>query len=240
VNYASQGAGGHNKSQRTQSAGPAIAEFCGYPNGREPCRVQLHCTTGRSTVLNLGSDRLAHPNLVGSPELLRSQRTVEQWFNTDAVTSLGPTPQAFNAGVGIMRSSGLASFDFSIASEHLWENSFSRRREDRAVGVEVLIKLQPIMLGYCLFGGLILVLNGEGAGCHDSFSGCVAVPPRDLALDNSFHRTSLIVRNTPKSMADTFLVATYGRAPTSGCPDWENNCSVPDDLPLACTLNRMN
>jgi hypothetical protein len=69
-----------------------------------------------NTVLNLGSDRVARPNLVGNPELPQSERTVERWFNTDAFTALSPAPQAFgNAGVGIMRGPGLASFDFSIA-----------------------------------------------------------------------------------------------------------------------------
>src|SRR5262249_55884341 len=70
-----------------------------------------------SSVLNLGSDRIARPNLVGEAELPRSQRSVQRWFNTDAFTVFTPPPQALgNAGVGIMRSPGLAEFDFSIAS----------------------------------------------------------------------------------------------------------------------------
>src|SRR5205807_1020007 len=71
-----------------------------------------------STVLNIGGDRVARPNLMGDPELPRSQRTVERWFNTAAFTLPGPAPQAFgNAGVGIIRGPGLANFDFSIAKD---------------------------------------------------------------------------------------------------------------------------
>jgi len=78
--------------------------------------LPLTAILGGSTVLNLGSDRVARPNLTGNPELPRSQRSVERWFNTDAFTAPGPAPQAFgNAGVGLMRGPGLASFDFSIA-----------------------------------------------------------------------------------------------------------------------------
>ncbi len=78
--------------------------------------LPLTAILGGNTVLNLGSDRVARPNLVGDPELPQSQRTVERWFNTDAFTALSPAPQAFgNAGVGIMRGAGFADFDFSIA-----------------------------------------------------------------------------------------------------------------------------
>ncbi len=78
--------------------------------------LPLTAILGGNTVLNLGSDRVARPNLVGSPKLPPSQRTVERWFNTDAFTTLSPAPQAFgNAGVGIMRGPGFADFDFSIA-----------------------------------------------------------------------------------------------------------------------------
>ena len=78
--------------------------------------LPLTAILGGNTVLNLGSDRIARPNLIGNPELRRSQRTVERWFNTDAFAAFSPAPQAFgNAGVGIMRGPGLANFDFSIA-----------------------------------------------------------------------------------------------------------------------------
>jgi len=80
--------------------------------------LPLTAILGGSTVLNLGSDRVARPNLVGNPSLPRSQRTVERWFNTDAVTLPGPAPQAFgDSGVGIMRGPGLATFDYSIAKK---------------------------------------------------------------------------------------------------------------------------
>jgi hypothetical protein len=76
----------------------------------------LTATLGGSTVLNLGGERRARPNLVGEPELPESERTVNRWFNTDAFAAFSPAPQAFgNAGVGIMRGPGLANFDFTLA-----------------------------------------------------------------------------------------------------------------------------
>jgi hypothetical protein len=80
--------------------------------------LPLTAILGGSTVLNLGSDRVARPDLSANPELQRSQRTVERWFNTDAFTLPGPAPQAFgSAGVGIMRGPGFANFDYSIAKK---------------------------------------------------------------------------------------------------------------------------
>jgi hypothetical protein len=71
---------------------------------------------GGSTVLNLGGERRARPNVVGNPELPDSERTLARWFNTDAFAAFSPAPQAFgNAGVGIMRGPGLANFDFTLA-----------------------------------------------------------------------------------------------------------------------------
>ena len=76
----------------------------------------LTATLGGSTVLNLGGERRARPNLVGDPELPESQRTIDRWFNTDAFAVFSPAPQAFgNAGVGIMRGPGLANFDFTLS-----------------------------------------------------------------------------------------------------------------------------
>jgi len=76
----------------------------------------LTATLGGSTVLNLGGERRARPNLVGDPELPESERSVARWFNTDAFAAFSPAPQAFgNAGVGIMRGPGLANFDFTLA-----------------------------------------------------------------------------------------------------------------------------
>jgi len=94
--------------------------------------LPLTPTLSGTTVLNLGSDRVARPNLVGDPELPTSQRTVERWFNTDAFTIPGPAPQAFgNAGVGIMRGPGYANFDFSIAKNiRVDENRFVQFRTE--------------------------------------------------------------------------------------------------------------
>jgi hypothetical protein len=77
----------------------------------------LTATLGGSSVLNIGGERRARPNLIGNPVLPDSQRTVERWFNTAAFqTSFNPAPQAFgNAGVGIMRGPGYVNFDFTFA-----------------------------------------------------------------------------------------------------------------------------
>ena len=63
--------------------------------------LALTAKLGGSTVLNLGGERRARPNLVGDPELPESERTLTRWFNTDAFAAFSPAPQAFgNAGVG--------------------------------------------------------------------------------------------------------------------------------------------
>ena len=86
--------------------------------------LPLTAILGGGSVLSLGSDRVVRPNLVGDPELPRSERSVERWFNTDAFAVLSPAPQAFgNAGVGIMRGPGLASFDLSVAKKVLLDDS---------------------------------------------------------------------------------------------------------------------
>jgi hypothetical protein len=80
--------------------------------------LPLTATLAGTSVLNIGSDRVARPDLVGNPELPASQRTVERWFNTDAFTVPGPAPQAFGSeGVGVMRGPGYSNFDFSIAKD---------------------------------------------------------------------------------------------------------------------------
>jgi hypothetical protein len=94
--------------------------------------LPLTATLSGSTVLNLGSDRISRPNLVGDAELLGSQRTVERWFNTDAFAVPSPAPQAFgNAGVGVMRGPGLVNFDFSIAKNvYIDENRYFQFRTE--------------------------------------------------------------------------------------------------------------
>ena len=78
--------------------------------------LALTATLGGATVLNLGGERRARPNLVGDPELPESERTLNRWFNTEAFAAFSPAPQAFgNAGVGIMRGPGVANFDFTLA-----------------------------------------------------------------------------------------------------------------------------
>jgi hypothetical protein len=76
----------------------------------------LTATLGGATVLNIGGERLARPNLAGDPVLPESQRTLQKWFNTDAFAAFNPSPRAFGtAGVGIMRGPGLVNFDFTLA-----------------------------------------------------------------------------------------------------------------------------
>jgi hypothetical protein len=78
--------------------------------------LALTATLGGGSVLNIGGERRARPNLVGEPELPKSERTINRWFNTDAFAAFSPAPQAFgNAGVGIMRGPGYANFDFTLA-----------------------------------------------------------------------------------------------------------------------------
>ncbi|MEK6320856.1 MAG: TonB-dependent receptor [Acidobacteriota bacterium] len=77
----------------------------------------LTATLGGSSVLNIGGERRARPNLIGNPVLPDSQRTLQRWFNIDAFQpAFSPSPQAFgNAGVGIMRGPGYVNFDFTLA-----------------------------------------------------------------------------------------------------------------------------
>jgi Carboxypeptidase regulatory-like domain/TonB dependent receptor len=76
----------------------------------------LTATLGGATVLNIGGERRARPNLVGDPILSESERTLNRWFNTDAFAAFNPAPQAFgDAGVGIMRGPGFVTFDFTLA-----------------------------------------------------------------------------------------------------------------------------
>ena len=77
----------------------------------------LTATLGGASVLNIGGERRARPNLVGDPVLPESQRTLQRWFNTAAFQpAFSPAPQAFGtAGVGIMRGPGYVNFDFTFA-----------------------------------------------------------------------------------------------------------------------------
>ncbi|MBI1764006.1 MAG: TonB-dependent receptor [Acidobacteria bacterium] len=84
----------------------------------------LTATLGGGSVLNIGGERRARPNLVGNPELSDSQRTLNRWFNVDAFQpAFTPSPQAFGtAGVGVMRGPGLVNFDYTLAKDfHLTE-----------------------------------------------------------------------------------------------------------------------
>lgn len=86
----------------------------------------LTATLGGATVLNIGGERRARPNLLGDPVLSESERTLARWFNTSAFSpSFSPAPQAFgSAGIGIMRGPGSINFDFTFAKNF----HFSERR----------------------------------------------------------------------------------------------------------------
>ncbi|MEP7271302.1 MAG: TonB-dependent receptor, partial [Acidobacteriota bacterium] len=77
----------------------------------------LTATLGGGSVLNIGGERRARPNLLGDPVLSDSQQTLARWFNTDAFSpAFNPSPQAFGtAGVGIMRGPDSINFDFNLA-----------------------------------------------------------------------------------------------------------------------------
>ncbi len=92
----------------------------------------LTATVGGATVLNLGGERRARPNLVGNPVLPKSRRSIQRWFNTDAFAFYNPAPQAFgNAGVGIMRGPGLVNFDFTLAKNfYLTERRYFQFRTE--------------------------------------------------------------------------------------------------------------
>jgi hypothetical protein len=78
--------------------------------------LALTATLGGNSVLNIGGERRARPNIVGNPVLPESERTLSRYFNTDAFAAFSPGPQAFgNAGVGIMRGPGYVNVDFTLA-----------------------------------------------------------------------------------------------------------------------------
>ena len=78
--------------------------------------LALTATLAGASVLNIGGERRARPNLAGNPVLPESERTLARYFNTDAFTAFAPAPQAFgNAGIGIMRGPGFVNFDFTLA-----------------------------------------------------------------------------------------------------------------------------
>jgi len=61
----------------------------------------LTATLGGASVLNIGGERQARPNLVGDPVLPESERTLGRWFNTDAFAAFNapPLPSSFHRSV---------------------------------------------------------------------------------------------------------------------------------------------
>lgn len=78
--------------------------------------LALTPTLSGSSVLNLGSERQARPNVIGNPVLPKSERTTDHWFNTNAFAAFTPAPQAFgSSGVGVVRGPGSINFDFNLS-----------------------------------------------------------------------------------------------------------------------------
>lgn len=93
----------------------------------------LTATLGGASVLNIGGERRARPNLIGNPVLPESQRTRAKWFNIDAFqAAFSPSPQAFGtAGVGIMRAPGTINFDYTLAKNfHVTERRYFQFRTE--------------------------------------------------------------------------------------------------------------
>ena len=78
--------------------------------------LALTPTLSGSSVLNLGSERQARPNVIGNSVLPKSDRTTDRWFDTDAFVAFNPAPQAFGtSGVGVLRGPGSLNFDLSLS-----------------------------------------------------------------------------------------------------------------------------
>ena len=84
----------------------------------------LGLTVTQSQVLNIGGERRSRPHRIANGALPDSQRSVDQWFDTNAFVQLLNDParpgfvpnQAFgNSGVGILRGPGLVNLDFNLA-----------------------------------------------------------------------------------------------------------------------------
>jgi hypothetical protein len=93
----------------------------------------LTATLGGASVLNIGGERRARPNLIGDPVLPESERTLNRWFNTAAFSpAFVPAQQAFGtAGVGIMRGPGYINFDFTFAKNfHISERRYFQFRTE--------------------------------------------------------------------------------------------------------------
>jgi hypothetical protein len=69
-----------------------------------------YLTPGNFNVQNTGG----RPDLLSNPNLPRGDRTIERWFDTDAIQNA--TPGRFgNAGKGIIQGSGVNSWDLNIS-----------------------------------------------------------------------------------------------------------------------------
>jgi hypothetical protein len=69
-----------------------------------------YLTPGNFNVQNTG----ARPDVLRNPNLSRGERTIDRWFDTDAIQNA--TPGRFgNAGKGIIQGSGVNSWDVNLA-----------------------------------------------------------------------------------------------------------------------------
>jgi hypothetical protein len=125
----------------------------------------LTATLGGASVLNIGGERRARPNLIGDPVLPDSQRTVARWFNTDAFQpAFSPSPQAFGtAGVGIMRGPGVVNFDFTFSKNF----NISERRYSSSEPRSSMHSITPISI-HRTFAIPRFGQHPAGGTCEDS------------------------------------------------------------------------
>src|SRR5262249_20349739 len=80
----------------------------------------LPLTINQTQIVNIGGERRDRPDRIADGKLSSSQRTVDQWFDTNAfvaVTRNTPNEIFGNSGVGILRGPGLVNLDFNLAKD---------------------------------------------------------------------------------------------------------------------------
>jgi len=83
--------------------------------------MALTTQTNTTNAFTPGPQRV---NVLRDPTLPESQRTLERWFDTEAVEA--PAPYTFgNAGRSLLTGPGLANFDLSLLKNHRWGEGFN-------------------------------------------------------------------------------------------------------------------
>ena len=71
----------------------------------------------------------ARPDVLRNPNLERGERTIDRWFDTEAIQN--PAPGGFwNAGKRIIQSSGVNNWDVNLAKNYLTMCSWSATQWD--------------------------------------------------------------------------------------------------------------